>query len=248
MQQFEVKPAGSDTGSALTCEKRIRLICKHATLKDKRVLDAGCGAGSYVVRMAKEGADVRGIEYEASKVADYRNAHQKDNVIVGNIEKMPYADAEFDVVFSNEVLEHVPNDSVALGEINRVLRPDGLFFIFVPNRLYPLETHGCYTKGGTRLSSLTPFIPWVPDVIARRFLRFDNRNYWKSDIEQLLTREGFRVVHYQTVWQTLSNSSGKIPATVMFLVPFGRFVLNIFERIPLVGRFGISHFLVCSKN
>jgi SAM-dependent methyltransferase len=248
MLALDIKPAGSDTGSWLTCEKRIRLVNLHAALKGKRVLDAGCGAGSYVLRMAQEGADVTGIEFEPGKVADYEKASGLRNVLVGDIEHMPFSNADFDLVFSNEVLEHVPNDAAALREIHRVLRPDGVLCVFVPNRLYPLETHGCYTQGGTRLSAFTPFVPWLPDVLARRWLRFENRNYWRRDIEQLLTQAGFGVVHYQTVWQTLSNSSGKIPRRAMFLVPLGRYVLSVLEKLPLVGRFGISHFVVCRKT
>jgi SAM-dependent methyltransferase len=49
-----------------------------------------------------------------------------------DVQDMPFADAEFDVVFCNHVLEHVPDDNKALTEIYRVLKPGGFAILFVP--------------------------------------------------------------------------------------------------------------------
>ncbi|MGH7700222.1 MAG: class I SAM-dependent methyltransferase [Gemmatimonadales bacterium] len=54
-------------------------------------------------------------------------------------EGIPFADAAFDYVFCIEVLEHVPNPSTTLREIHRVLRPDGVLTLSVPNPYHPKE-------------------------------------------------------------------------------------------------------------
>jgi Methyltransferase domain len=49
-----------------------------------------------------------------------------------DIQKTPFRDQTFDVVICNHVMEHVPNDSVAMAEIRRILKPDGWAMLQVP--------------------------------------------------------------------------------------------------------------------
>jgi ubiquinone/menaquinone biosynthesis C-methylase UbiE len=49
-----------------------------------------------------------------------------------DIQEMPFGDNEFDVVICNHVLEHVPNDRKAIGEIYRVLKKGGFAILQVP--------------------------------------------------------------------------------------------------------------------
>jgi SAM-dependent methyltransferase len=49
-----------------------------------------------------------------------------------DIQKLPFADATYDVVFASHVLEHIPDDRKAISEIRRILRPGGLAFLPVP--------------------------------------------------------------------------------------------------------------------
>ena len=79
-------------------------------------------------------------------------------------ERLPFADASFDVVFTNEVLEHVQDDRQAAREIARVLRPGGRSVNFVPNRLYFFETHGIYWRGQYKFGN-KPFVNWLPTTL-----------------------------------------------------------------------------------
>ena len=74
----------------------------------------------------------------------------------------------FDLALLNEVLEHVTNETKALQEIWRVLKPKGILIIFSPNRLYPFETHSVYHKRlGRKLPITVPFIPYIPILLAQ---------------------------------------------------------------------------------
>jgi SAM-dependent methyltransferase len=79
------------------------------------VLDLGCGAGKRV------SFEYLGCQYVGMDTP----GHQSD--IAGDAHFLPFKDAQFDVVFSYAVLEHLYNPFVALNEVRRVLKPDGLF-------------------------------------------------------------------------------------------------------------------------
>jgi len=100
---------------------------------DKMVLDYGCGRG-HVEHMNFRGIAkwVAGIDPEP---AVFDNPFLDDAKILelpqGNI---PYPDATFDVVFADNVMEHVGDPIVTFREISRVLRPGGVFLAKTPNK------------------------------------------------------------------------------------------------------------------
>jgi len=55
--------------------------------------------------------------------------------VQGDATRLPFADATFDRVIASEVLEHIPDDVAAMGELARVLRPGGTMAVTVPARL-----------------------------------------------------------------------------------------------------------------
>jgi SAM-dependent methyltransferase len=68
---------------------------------------------------------------------------------------LPFADGEFDVVFSNAVLEHVGGRERQRRFVSEALRVGRRVFLTTPNRRFPFEVH-------TRL----PFVHWLPDPAA----------------------------------------------------------------------------------
>ena len=95
-----------------------------AEAKPRKVLEVGGGEGELAERIRDElGAEViaidqseRMVEIQRSKGIDAR---------VGDVEELPFADGEFDVVVAAWMLYHVPDLDRALGEIARVLKPGG---------------------------------------------------------------------------------------------------------------------------
>jgi SAM-dependent methyltransferase len=95
-----------------------------------RVLDAGCGSGRTMLVLEQYG-EVSGIELDPAVAAMARNLGDFD-VQIGTVEHLPWAADTFDLITCLDVIEHTPDDSVALAELRRVSRPGGWLLVTVP--------------------------------------------------------------------------------------------------------------------
>lgn len=100
------------------------------------LLDAGMGPGRLLERVDTRGWTVTGVDLSERMVnhARRRLPEHAERLIQAPIEALPFADSSFDVVVATGVLEFVRDPSVALGELARVLRPDGRLIGSLPNR------------------------------------------------------------------------------------------------------------------
>jgi cyclopropane fatty-acyl-phospholipid synthase-like methyltransferase len=110
-------------------------ILQGVDLKNKRVLDIGCGMGGIDILLAQEydAAKVIGIDVE-KPVLDKANKYileadltDKISCILVDPGPFKYKNHSFDVVFSKDALLHIPDKKMLFSEIFRVLKPNGLF-------------------------------------------------------------------------------------------------------------------------
>ena len=114
----------------------------------KNALDWGCGDGHFSYFLTKNGIFSTGYSFESAPPA--MNANALFNHRVASTDdpvRLPFSDRSFDAVFSVGVLEHVyqtgGSESASLREIERVLRPGGLFLCFhFPNKYQWIEPMG----------------------------------------------------------------------------------------------------------
>ncbi len=132
-----------------------------------RVLDLACGSGLYSLAWAERGAKVTGIDFdrtllEASRgrVAHSAPAAPRPDWTSGDATQLPFRPGQFDLVFCNSLLEHVPAWEKVVAESARVLRPGGLFVVYTTNRACPLQAEVNHF----------PFYSWLPDPVQRRVL------------------------------------------------------------------------------
>jgi SAM-dependent methyltransferase len=103
-----------------------------------RVLEVGPGPGEVSERMQRElGADVVAIDVSERMVELARE--RGVDARVGDVEELPFADAEFDLVVAAWVLFHVPDLDRGLSEIARVLRPGGRLVAVTNSEHHPDE-------------------------------------------------------------------------------------------------------------
>jgi ubiquinone/menaquinone biosynthesis C-methylase UbiE len=120
-------------------EKKFRglLLAQAGIGSGDRVLDVGCGTGSFAVLVKERcpGATVVGVDGDAKALAIARRKAARRGVVIQLDEALatalPYPDASFDRVTSSLVLHHLTRDEkrAALAEIRRVLRPGGTFHL-----------------------------------------------------------------------------------------------------------------------
>jgi ubiquinone/menaquinone biosynthesis C-methylase UbiE len=87
------------------------------------VLEAGCGTGLLLERIARFASRARGVDLSAGMLARARERGLE--VVQGSVTALPYRDASFDVVCSFKVLAHVSDIRTAMTEMARVCRPGG---------------------------------------------------------------------------------------------------------------------------
>jgi ubiquinone/menaquinone biosynthesis C-methylase UbiE len=102
-------------------------------LDSARVLDVGCGRGVGVQILLEQfgAAQVYGLDLDLQQIrrAQRRFARKSEVVLtVGSVEKLPFPDEYFHAVFDFGMLHHVPDWQAGVAEIQRVLKPSGLFF------------------------------------------------------------------------------------------------------------------------
>jgi len=229
-------------------ERRLDLINRYAPLAGKRILDAGCGLGMYVRAFLRFSDEVYGVDIDPEKVAEASRELPRYGrgtprpYYVASAEALPFPDSFFDVVLSNEVLEHLGDDRKSVAEACRVLKPGGRLVIFVPNRLWLFETHGIYWRGEYRFGNF-PLVNWLPDR-WRNNLAPHVRVYTRKSLRALFAGLPLRVIHHSTIYPGFDN----VAARHAVLAKLVRGVAYAGERLPMLRACGLSHILVLERT
>lgn len=228
-------------------QRRMDLMLKKHSFNNETILDLGTGEGVWLKEFAKYTSpeNVYGSEYDKETITPFISEIEKAGIPAENIkicpgEKLEFSDDMFDVVFQNEVLEHVQDDVKTLEESNRVLKKGGVVILFTPNWGWPFETHGMFLKGKYYWGNI-PLLPWMPNFIYKKFAPHV-RNYTNSDLRRKLKNAGFEIIHHSHIFPGFDGLQRKYGV-------FGKLIKNFFhliERTPL-HFFGISHFIIAKK-
>ncbi|MDX1615576.1 MAG: methyltransferase domain-containing protein [Candidatus Promineifilaceae bacterium] len=217
--------------------RRLAMIRRWADLSG-RVLDNGCGLGTYLEALAPYSQQRHGLEVELDRAA--RALPRATGVVQAVGERLPFASASFDFILSNEVIEHVDDDGQALAEMIRALKPGGRLALFCPNRWYPVEQHGIFWRGRYRFGNI-PLVNYLPRGLRNR-LAPHVRTYTRRDLHRLFTHQPIQVIHYTRIFGGYDNIEARWPRLGRWL----KKALYAAERTPL-RTLGISHFVVLER-
>ncbi len=177
-------------------------------VRDKDVLEVGCGTGLILSRLAPIASHVTGADLSAGMLAMARNRGL--SVVQANALSLPFPDNSFDVAVSFKVLAHIEDIRGAVGEMCRVVRPGG----FVAAEFYNSRSIRSLIKSLKRPSSIGDGV-----VDTDVFTRYDSVgaavSYFPAEMKILRVR-GIRTI---------------IPFAAAMKVPVVDRVLGLSDRI-----------------
>ena len=221
------------------------------SLKNKRVLEIGCGLGYHTECIIKRKANLISIDLApmSVEITKRRLNIKKLNakVLECDAENLPFADNYFDVVWSWGVIHHSPDTKKCSEEIERVLKKKGKLYIMLYNRnsmynwinvifrygilqgkLFKMsiqELHNRYTDGKKKSGA----------PLSKYFTRNEVKNYLFPNF-QILTQKCFEKKHVFSFW---------VPAK--FRRSFEKIIPNSFHTL-LWARLGFLLFTVAKKG
>jgi SAM-dependent methyltransferase len=141
------------------------------------VLDAGCGTGGLLRRLAEELPDRPLVGIDVSPVAARRAAAKSDSpVAVSSVDRLPFPDSSLAAVLSLDVLYHRSVDpEAAVAEAFRCLMPDGLLLVNVPAYEWMSSFHDRQVHGARRYDRRS-----LRALLGTRPFRQVDAGYWNS--------------------------------------------------------------------
>jgi 2-polyprenyl-3-methyl-5-hydroxy-6-metoxy-1,4-benzoquinol methylase len=144
--------------------------------QDTKILDFGCGSGLVIEEFQKRGFNCYGIDVSADAIR-FGVSKGIKNLSIIDSDKINFPDGTFDAVFALDVLEHIENEVPVLKEIERVLKPGGLFIVQVPAYM---------------------FLWGVQDVVAHHYRRYTEQNLSKVIHDSTLLQD-VRSTYFNTL-------------------------------------------------
>lgn len=220
---------------------RIDLIQRYLSIENMVILDVGCGTGEYDNLFYQKGTKkVVGCDVNKESVRYACSKNKNILYSVSDARFLPFKNSVADLIFINEVLEHVTNDGKVILEVRRVLKENGFVIIFAPNKFYPWETHFMIEKRNIPF----PFLSWAPAKIRKIVFGLFNSNY-------------VRIYTFKALNEKLNNyfqiiDSFEILPELRFLhhKKYHEKILNVIKllsRTP-IRKLGVSIFVIAQKT
>ncbi len=150
----------------------IREACgRYLSANQRRVIDVGCGPGYLLVDLRDRGFDCLGVDFNPL-VVDVAKQCFGLNVQVRTIENLGEMDPGFDLVLLSHVLEHVTDPLALLASIRRIMKPNGIVVIEVPDPEY-CRTRAAFYRGSLAWGDYPPhhLTFWSPQALEKVLLR-----------------------------------------------------------------------------
>ena len=162
-RQFpKVKDLASRQRKAIKILQVLKEFWGRERLTGLLCLDMGCSVGVVSDVLARDGAQVIGLDIDEDALTQRASPRELAfGFVVGDVDAAPFPDGSFDIIVCAQVYEHAPDLSLLVEEIARLLKTGGVCFFSGPNRWAIMEEHYAIS-----------FLSWLPrrwaDWIVRR--------------------------------------------------------------------------------
>ncbi len=225
---------------------RRKIICalteKLEKNRNAKILDVGCASGELILLLKQKGyKNVYGVDISEKAIKQCVSKEIK-TAVKADGSKTKFNAGEFDIVIASDVLEHFENDSAALLEWKRVLKPSGKLIVFVP---------------------AFPDLLWSNhDVEAHHFRRYSEKSFLNAikGAGFFVERVSFwnfvfffpviimRIIKNSNIFKLKSNDIYKLPESInklfIFMMDCEKWLISREVKMPA----GISLFAIAKKN
>jgi methionine biosynthesis protein MetW len=111
---------------------------KIASGRKNRILDIGCGDGSFIIKFRKL-CETFGVDISKSAVKMAKEAGISAYEVDVSSQRLPFIDEYFDIIYMGDVIEHLTDPDHAINEVARVLKWNGFLVLSTPNLAYWLN-------------------------------------------------------------------------------------------------------------
>jgi methionine biosynthesis protein MetW len=105
---------------------------KIASGRKNRILDIGCGDGSFIIRFKKH-CETFGVDVSQNAVKMAKEAGMNAYEVDVSSKRLPFQDEYFDIIYMGDVIEHLTNPDFAINEVARVIKTNGFLVLSTPN-------------------------------------------------------------------------------------------------------------------
>ncbi|MCX6776216.1 MAG: class I SAM-dependent methyltransferase [Candidatus Micrarchaeota archaeon] len=159
---------------------RLKLPLLMIPGKAKSLLDMGCGEGHFLAAVERTHHSIRlvGVDLSDENIRYARKILSRAKLICGDASRIDIPSSSFEVISALELLDHVEDEDALLSEASRLLKPQGILVLSIPDS-----------------SMLTWRLGWGlwTATVGRRWREKHLREYNEAKIEEMLERNGFRI-------------------------------------------------------
>jgi len=170
--KYRMTQLDSFTGTTISRDRLIRIAGGSLDIFfQKRILEAGCGAGRFTEIMLDAGASVWAADLSAAVEANYQNCYLKSgySLCQADIRALPFAPEQFDIVVCIGVIQHTPNPEGTIQSLCANVKPGGILLIDHYAYSYPTTFARRY---------LRKFLADKSESFAMRFVEIMSRVLW----------------------------------------------------------------------
>ncbi len=186
----------------------------------KGVLEVGCGAGSDLLRFAKAGSLITGVDLSSHSASlaktRLRFYNCQGNVLIADAEQLPFKAGSFDLVYSWGVLHHTPDTEQAIKEVYRVTRTGGEVCIMLYHR-HSLVALQMYLRYG--LFAFKP-LRSLKDILAKHHESPGTKAYTAVETRKMFSAfEDVKIKFRLTPYDLRYKRDGYFPSWVGKFIP-----------------------------
>ncbi len=172
-----------------------------------KILDIGCGAGTICFYLASRGHDITGIDISQKAVNECRRSAKQLGINAAEFIRLDFPreklkNRKYDIVILTEVIEHIEDDYLAIKEISRLLKPNGLLVLSTPSINAPLHKLGLTDEFDKRVGHL--------------------RRYSLLELKKILLTNNFRIEEIEKTEGILRN--------FLFVNPYAGYLVRIINH------------------